>query len=587
MKAASKTISLLTVLLLLFAFAKAQRNIPLLERKISVQLSNVSLETALNIIAIQGQFTFSYNADIIDKQKKVSIDVTVKPVREALDNLFSGKLTYAAKGGHIILNKKAEEQAPSYLSVSGYVTDGTTGEKIPETSVYDKTSRMSVITNKYGYYSFKLNKKKISSDNLALFVNKANYKDTIIYLKQRGNTTINITIYPEEKPVASVDSSAIKDSIDNINQAAWLKVILNDLEMANTENISDTLHRKTQISLVPFVGSNLGLSGNTINDYSFNVLIGYSMGTKKLEVGGLINVDRGDVGKVQLGGLGNLVGGSVKGVQAGGLFNCNYRETNALQLAGLLNSNIGTTRGAQFAGLLNTNFKEVNAFQAAGLANIALDNVYGTQLAGLLNVSLKKMRGIQVSGLINYATRVEGSQLGFLNISDTCNGVPIGFLSFVNRGYHKLEISGDEVFPINASVRTGVNRFYNILTAGMQLQNTDTITWTFGYGVGTSVNLNKKWSINFDATVNQLMAGNRMENFNSLGKFSVTVDRKLGKKVSIALGPVFNTLYMKTTDADYANHFKDIAPYFFYNKTSSDSYNTTMWVGGKLALRFF
>lgn len=574
---------------MLFAFANAQRNIPLLERKISVQLSGVSLETALNIIAIQGQFTFSYNADIIDKQKKISVDVNAKPVREVLDNLFSGKMTYTAKGGHIILNKKREEEAPSYLSVSGYVTDGITGEKIPETSVYDKTSRMSVITNKYGYYSFKLNKKKISSDNLALFVNKANYKDTIIYLKQRGNTTINITIYPEEKPAATVDSSAIKDSIDNINQAAWLKVILNDLELANTENISDTLHRKTQVSLIPFVGSNLGLSGNTINDYSMNILIGYSMGTKKLEIGGLINVNRGDVGKVQLAGLGNLVGGSVRGMQAGGLFNCNYRETNALQLAGLLNSNIGTTRGAQFAGLLNTNFKEVNAFQAAGLANIALDNVYGTQVAGLLNVSLKKMRGVQVSGLINYATRVEGSQLGFLNISDTCSGVPIGFLSFVNHGYHKFEISGDEVLPVNASIRTGVNRFYNILNAGMQLENTDTITWGFGYGVGSAVKFNKKWSINFDVTVNQLIVGNRIENFNPLGKFTVTVDRQIGRKISIALGPVLNAYWVKTTDPDYEKHFKDLAPYTFYNKTSTDtdSYNTTMWVGGKLALRFF
>ena len=45
------------------------------------------------------------------------------------------------------------------------------------------------------------------------------------------------------------------------------------------------------------------------------------------------------------------------------------------------------------------------------------------QAAGLLNVCLDEIEGAQVSGLVNVARSVVGSQIGFLNIADTCTGV--------------------------------------------------------------------------------------------------------------------------------------------------------------------
>jgi hypothetical protein len=209
------------------------------------------------------------------------------------------------------------------------------------------------------------------------------------------------------------------------------------------------------------------------------------------------------------------------------------------------------------------------------------------QVAGLINAATRKLKGTQISGLINYAKNIEGAQIGFINLSDSCSGIPIGFLSFVNKGYHKIEVGGDEVFPINVAFRSGVKRFYTILSAGMQLQNTDTITWNFGYGIGTSVMLNKKWSSDFDLTMHQVVVANRIGNFNPLAKFSVMMERKLSHKFSIAIGPILNMHWINKTDPDYALHLKELAPYSFYKQKRKDNYEANFWVGGKLCLRIF
>lgn len=86
----------------------------------------------------------------------------------------------------------------------------------------------------------------------------------------------------------------------------------------NHQNISDTIYREFQASLIPFVGTNGELCGNVINKYSFNLFGGYSLGTQAIELAGFFNLNRSDVKDVQLAGFLNMTGGKVKGVQAAG-----------------------------------------------------------------------------------------------------------------------------------------------------------------------------------------------------------------------------------------------------------------------------
>lgn len=409
------------------------------------------------------------------------------------------------------------------------------------------------------------------------------------------------------------------------------------VQAINMINIDDTLHRHFQFSVVPFIGTNHKLSGNIINDYSLNLFGGYSKGTEKLEIGGYFNTVGGDVRGVQIAGLANGVAGETNGVQIAGIVNTNLQKTTGVQVAGMLNFNLDTTNTVALAGILNFglrdskgarvgglgnatigkqegpsvaglfNFSTHDASttqvagllnftagsmnkgaQVAGLVNFAAQGVEGAQVSGLLNIAGGTIKGTQV-GVINYATKIKGLQFGVINISDSVKGVPIGFLTFASRGgYHKIEISADEIFYTNVAFRTGVRQFYNIFTAGAKpdtFKDSETL-WTFGYGLGSAPRLTRNLYMNLDLTANQVVKGSWTDAVNMINKLYIGVDYQFARKMSITAGV---TLNVYVTDAAYLNYpdiFTDYKPHFFSERTSSNDINSKWWWGAKIGLRF-
>jgi hypothetical protein len=389
----------------------------------------------------------------------------------------------------------------------------------------------------------------------------------------------------------------------------------------NIQNIHDTLYRQAQISFVPFLGTNGRLSGNVINNYSINILAGISNGTRKFEFAGLVNIDRGDVGLVQLAGFGNMVGGNVYGVQGAGFFNLNRGETKAVQMAGFANVNYGEVRGLQLAGFTNTNLSSAHAVQLAGFynyskgagvgvqvggfANVQLGEYHGSQFAGFLNLNTKEIHGVQVAGFANVATgsvggsqvspffnygkKVKGTQLGLINVADTLGGVPIGLISYVKQGYHKIELSADEVFYTNFAFRTGVKDFYNILFAGIKPNETpdNMNVWTFGYGLGTERMITRWLHLNLDITSQQINKGSFTQATNLLNKVHAGFDFRIAKGFSLYAGATLNGYLTEKSFTDYPALFPDRQPSIFSNNDIGDNHNMKMWIGWKAGLRFF
>ena len=143
-------------------------------------------------------------------------------------------------------------------------------------------------------------------------------------------------------------------------------------------SIEDT--RLAQVSLLPNIGTNMKMSGLVENRFSLNIFAGYALGVNGIEVGGLVNSDRKDVRGFQLGGLGNVVGGTTSGVQIGGLFNNNRKNMVGLQMAGISNVIMDTIQGVQISGI----------------SNILRGTMYGWQVAGINNFTTESVDGVQV-----------------------------------------------------------------------------------------------------------------------------------------------------------------------------------------------
>ncbi|HEY0656165.1 MAG TPA: STN domain-containing protein [Chryseosolibacter sp.] len=614
------------VLLCIWLNAAGQSGTPYLERVLTISFDNERLDAALKKISQQAGFTFSYSPSILEADRIVTYSFVNKTVREILDQLFSGTVQYKARGKYLILTK-AIARAKETQVYSGYIVDESTGQRLRDVTVYDPVSLQSAVTDQFGFFQIKIDK---PPDDLRLAINKQNYSDTLI-VPSRSGRLLNIPMKVDKERFAK-----FADSVQSKMKRFWTKTKLFAKPQALLENVEDTIHRTSQISFVPFIGTNHALSGNVINDYSFNVIGGFSRGVRKVELGGVFNIVTGDVRGVQFSGTFNAVGGSVRGGQFAGIFNANRGNVDGGQLAGVFNFNWGqvekfsaagvfnfarsgsdavqlagvgnltvgdqskphlagvynlTTGNAktQVAGAYNMTARNLRGWQGAGILNFAGGNVHGVQTAGILNFAAREVRGAQVAGVLNYATKVRGVQIGLINVSDSARGVPIGLFSVVMKGYHKIEFSADEIFYTNLAFRTGVRQFYNILTAGIKTQSLegDTAThWTFGYGVGTAPRLSKKLFLNIDITSNQIMQGSSFENLNMLNKAYLGIDYQFARKMSLTFGATLNAHLTDRTRDGYWSLFPNLQPRIFHDQDIGNTTNMKMWFGGKVGVRF-
>lgn len=579
-----------------------EKQLPLLERPVSLIVENEKAPLVLNRIGQAAGFSFSYNSSIVDPELVVNLNVQNLTVRQVLNEIFNGSLNYKAKGNYVILTRAAPPPVKNdvvTIVVSGYVEDAITGNKVSQVSIYHKPSITSTITDEYGYFRIKIEK---GTDSLSLSVSKKDYLDTTIQITESANQYYIIAL----KSIARDTTKIAVSEIPNDSVTLSLKEELSHpyYSEPNVQNISDTLYSLAQVSLLPFIGTNGRLSGNVINDYSINFLGGYSLGTRQIELGFFFNLDRGDVRWLQIAGFGNMVGGNVYGIQTAGFFNLNGGEITAVQVAGFANTNLSNGHGVQIAGFANTNLGSMNGVQVAGFSNynnqasygvqvagfgnLQRGNYRGSQFAGFTNIATDKISGSQISGFFNYAGRVRGTQIGLINYADSVGGVPIGLFSIVNKGYHKVEVSADEVFPVNLAFRTGVRKFYTILTAGFKpeksLEANDTSVWTFGYGVGTSRKLTRWWYLDFDLTSQHVNKGSFTNALSLHNKAYLGFDFQLAKKFSLSTGVTFNAYLTRSTFTDYPKLFSYYTPTDYSIKIKNN--NIAMWFGAKVGLRF-
>ncbi|GAB3919681.1 hypothetical protein GCM10028804_12210 [Larkinella terrae] len=641
----------------LFQPALAQSTPPL-ERVVSIDFTSERLDNALKIISNKGQFSFAYNANIINSNSTLTLRAT-NTVRALLNQIFRGTLTYKSRGNHIILQKaELPSESPKSFILDGYITDRQTGEKISQVSIYEKTTLASTVSNPYGYYRIKL-----STDipTVRLEVRRKYYfgETVSINARQTHKLDIGLTPLPTQTTLqpmvsrASIDTTrptpvipqpvAVAIPVDSTpmprtaNQgptiwdrsksvleetkndfADWFKSTRQAVHDANLAG--DTIYRDIQFSLFPFVGTNHTLSGRVINQYSLNLVGGYSLGVRALEVGGFLNMVRGDVAGVQVAGFANVVGENVGGIQVAGFFNGVRHDATGVQAAGFGNTVLGTVRGIQAAGFYNmtmgkmpesiqaagfgnivademsgfqlagfTNVaaRSMSGFQLAGYANVSAGTMSGFQLAGFSNFALKELHGWQLSGFLNYAKNVvSGHQISIINIAGSSETTPFGLFSYVHHnGYRRLEISTDEVMTASLTFKTGVQRFYNIFTGGSNLGLAGKPLWSLGYGFGTAVDLKRSWMLNFDATGHVLSGEDRYvwEDWNSLVRLNMGIEKKLGRHFALAVGPSLNWYLTDYTRSKPVTRFD--VPLFNNPRTFANNLSTG-WLGFQVALRF-
>lgn len=587
----------------------------LLSKNITIQVNRQRLENVLEILSNKGDFYFSYNSNILRKDSLVSMNMTNRPVKEILDALFDQSYEFRESGNYIIIRKapirvtmvtkKAVEEDRIY-SVSGFVYDDRSGYAIHEASVYEKKLLSSAMTNEEGFFKLKLKSSKASTAELS--VSKEFYIDTSVIIEPRHNQQLTITLIPIEneadKIVVSPEDYLIPDSIkkqsDSVQQVVRAAIrdsiqvertkmgmfLLSAKSKAQTINLKKFFtSRPFQVSLIPGLSSQGDMSGQVVNNFSLNVLGGYTAGTKGMEIGGLFNIDKIDVRYFQAGGLFNIVGGRFTGLQVGGLNNTVLDTVIGMQVAGINNMVKGKFTGMQVGGIYNHVTDSLTGFQVAGVANFVKKKVSGVQVAGVMNFSNRETAGVQIAGILNYSKRLRGVQFGLINIADTSDGYSIGLINIVMKGYHKLSFSTNEVLNVNAAFKTGNSRLYSILMAGLDAGDEQNKIYAFGYGLGTEMSLNRKKTITVNPELSsQYLYMGSWDYTNILFKLHLNLNIKLGKYVSLFGGPSFAVL-MSDQTAPVDGYKYPALPVSYHSFSFSDK--VTGWFGWNAGISFF
>jgi hypothetical protein len=408
---------IICILLICSGIVRAQNGKPFLEKEISLNIINEKTGKVLERLEQTGGFHFSYPSDLINPGKEISLQVKNKTIRECLSIIFIKEISFRQKGNYIILQKAKSPKADRII-IKGYVCDQQNGKKIPKVSVYDKQTLASTTTNDYGYYEIEIPGNKTPE----ISINKNTYRDTVLQLNN-NDAFQNIEINPNDSSLYNSDSARLNRALLEVKELG--KEIWSETKsLIHSINIKDTLFRKSQVSFIPFIGTNGALSANVVNDYSFNILGGVSKGVNELEIGSVLNLVNGNVKGLQISGISNLVNGNVSGVQIAGINNTNRGISKGLQFAGITNLNFDSIKGMQFAGINNISLRQTEGSQFAGLFNLNKIHIKGPEFAGLFNVSEEYRGKLRMAGLFNFSRKESQSNdfAGLFNINESSKG---------------------------------------------------------------------------------------------------------------------------------------------------------------------
>ncbi|MFC2187576.1 hypothetical protein ACFCT7_09675 [Fulvivirgaceae bacterium LMO-SS25] len=387
----------------------SQKSTPLLDRKVSVNFTNVPLKEVLFELSKKGSFNLSYNSNILSSNTLINFRGSQKRISEILPEILPSEIVFKTASNSLVLFRKSvNELKKNDIIIRGTVYDSLSKSQISGATVLDVFGSQSVLTDSVGNFETLLS---YNQEDLLVSVSKVNYKDTTLLLKPRSqNLTIQLSKIEilEEVQLVKIEMPKVKA----IESYPISKLIIPKPVVINSQNITGYSIRKFQFSIMPGISTNLKIAGTVKNDVSINLIGGYSYGVRLLELGGAFNINRENVNGLQIGGFSNLVGGDVKG----------------LQLSGAMNRTKGKQSGVQITGIGNFNTNKFSGLQLSAVLNLS-ENVSGAQLSGVMNKS-EYMQGLQITTAFNKSTLMKGIQLNTgVNMSDTMNGIQIGIFN--------------------------------------------------------------------------------------------------------------------------------------------------------------
>lgn len=442
------------------------------------KFEGTSMREVFDVLKQDQALLFSYNSKVLYLDRETNMDSYQGPLLPYLEKLLGEKYSFKETNSHIIITYAPQQMNVSAIDmdstkhsrtrVSGYVKDVRTNAPVSFVTVYDKTTfQSSTLTNKRGYFELDL---KHPEGTFTIALSKENYRDTMLVLL----LPVQVSLTTKERRTGYYYTA---DSSKMFTNTAFGNFFTSSRQRLQNLNLGGFfIYSPFQISLIPRISTHGLLNSQVVNKFSVNIIGGYTAGVEGTELAGVFNVNQFQMYGAQFAGLLNVVGGDIKGLQAAGMSNIGLRKLSGVQLSGIWNRVDTITAGAQITGVINTTNNAPQALQLAGVVNIAKDEV-----------------GSQIAGVVNKAKKVNGLQLGLINLADS-NDYPVGLFNWIRNGSRQLSLGFDESSFMNLNFKSGGRVLYSIVGLGISFNNNG-LKYGAEFGIGGHLINNNRFTL--------------------------------------------------------------------------------------------
>lgn len=169
---------------------------------ISLDISNVTVKEAIQTLQEKTNYSFVYEVNDIDTQRKISIKIINKPIEEVVKQILIGqKVTFTIKGKNIVVTKNQKSSENGELNnqktkkVTGLITDSN-GEPIIGATVKIEGSNIGSISDINGHFSLEV------SPTSRLSISYIGYKTALVSIL--GKTNLQISLLEDTKNLDEV-----------------------------------------------------------------------------------------------------------------------------------------------------------------------------------------------------------------------------------------------------------------------------------------------------------------------------------------------------------------------------------------------
>jgi len=314
-----------------FLTAKADESVAQvsLDTKITVNLQNTTLKTALKALGEKAKVDFAYNTQAIPLNEKVSIKASDEPLADVLTRMISPLgLSYRVIGKNILIekaSKKSEESKADIVTpnvqstvttfyVSGFVTDSLKTPLVGAT-VANKTKNTSVSTDDAGHFEILAD----NGDHIAITF--LGYKSQSLIASEKDNS-LRVILTPVAQGLSEVVVSTGYQKITQERVTGSYDLI--DNKTLNQQVGSNILNRLNGVSSgVLFLNSqNIQDNGAPNNGFTIRGLSTINANKSPLIVvdsfpydGDINNINPNDIQDISI--LKDAAAASIWGVRAG------------------------------------------------------------------------------------------------------------------------------------------------------------------------------------------------------------------------------------------------------------------------------